>query len=154
QEVKLASDKDRLGIAINEMIRMLRGARAEDERRNWLKDGYSQISAALTGDLATEQLADAAIGLIGRYLDAGRGVFYLYREDELRLDLVGSYMYTGRNNLGASLALGEGAVGRVARERKPIILEVSGDAAAAPIVTGTMLALPRYTYTYPLLHEK
>ncbi|MCD4500481.1 response regulator [Chromobacterium vaccinii] len=154
QEVKLASDKDRLGIAINEMIRMLRGARAEDERRNWLKDGYSQISAALTGDLSTEQLADSAIGLIGRYLDAGRGVFYLYREDELRLDLVGSYMYTERNNLGASFALGEGAVGQVARERKPIILEVGGDDVAAPIVTGTMLALPRYTYTYPLLHEK
>jgi signal transduction histidine kinase len=44
-------------------------------------------------------------------------------------------------------------VGQVARERKPIILEVSDD-AAAPIVTGTMLALPRFTYTYPLLHEK
>ncbi|POA99322.1 hypothetical protein C2134_07030 [Chromobacterium sinusclupearum] len=153
QEVKLASSKDRLGIAINEMIRMLRIARAEDERRNWLKDGYSQVSAALTGDLATEQLADAAIGLIGRYLDAGRGVFYLYREAEQRLDLIGSYMYTERNNLGATFALGQGAVGQVARERKPIILEVTDD-DAAPIVTGTMLALPRFTYTYPLLHEK
>ncbi|WP_434628993.1 response regulator [Chromobacterium sp. CV08] len=155
EEVKLASSRDRLGIAINEMIRMLRAARAEDERRNWLKDGYSQISAALTGDLATEQLADAAIGLIGRYLDAGRGVFYLYREAEQRLDLIGSYMYTERNNLGSSFRLGEGAVGQVARERKPIILEVGGGGdEAAPIVTGTMLALPRYTYTYPLLHEK
>ncbi|WP_140411222.1 response regulator [Chromobacterium violaceum] len=153
QEIRLASDKDRLGIAINEMIRMLRAARDEDDRRNWLKDGYGQVSAALTGDLTTEQLADAAIGLIGRYLDAGRGVFYLYRDAEQRLDLIGSYMYTERNNLGASFALGEGAVGQVARERKPIILEVSGD-DAAPIVTGTMLALPRYTYTYPLLHEK
>lgn len=153
QEVKLASSKDRLGIAINEMIRMLRIARAEDERRNWLKDGYSEVSAALTGDLTTEQLADAAIGLIGRYLDAGRGVFYLYRDAEQRLDLIGSYMYTERNSLGATFALGQGAVGQVARERKPIILEVSDD-AAAPIVTGTMLALPRFTYTYPLLHEK
>ncbi|OHX20772.1 response regulator [Chromobacterium sphagni] len=153
EEVKLVSQKDRLGIAINEMIRMLRGARAEDERRNWLKDGYSQISTALTGDLTTEQLADSAIGMIGRYLDAGRGVFYLYQEAEQALVLIGSYMYTERNHIGASFALGEGAVGQVARERKPIILEVAAE-EVAPIITGTMMALPRYTYTYPLLHEK
>ncbi|KZE85642.1 response regulator [Chromobacterium subtsugae] len=153
QEVQLASNQDKLGIAINEMIRMLRGARSEDERRNWLKDGYGQISAALTGDLTTEQLADSAIGMIGRYLDAGRGVFYLYQESEQVLLLIGSYMYTERNHIGASFQLGEGAVGQVARERKPIILEVSNE-DVAPIVTGTLLETPRFTYTYPLLHEK
>ncbi|UTH74666.1 response regulator [Chromobacterium sp. IIBBL 290-4] len=156
QEVRLASNKDKLGIAINDMIRMLRGARVEDERRNWLKDGYGQISAALTGDLTTEQLADAAIGMIGRYLEAGRGVFYLYQDADKSLQLIGSYMYTERQHIGARFSLGEGAVGQVARERKPIILEIGsgGGEEAAPIVTGTALTLPRYTYTYPLLHEK
>ncbi|WP_082219510.1 response regulator [Massilia sp. NR 4-1] len=153
-EVALASEQDRLGKAINDMIRMLRASRAEDERRNWLKDGYSQLTASLTGDLSTEQLADAAIGMMGHYLEAGRGVFYLYVEASQQLELVGSYMYTERNHIGARFALGEGAVGQAARERKPIILTLdASDENTPPITTGTSSATPRYTYTYPLLHE-
>ncbi|XLZ68284.1 response regulator [Massilia sp. SR12] len=153
-EVALASAQDRLGRAINDMIRMLRAGRLEDERRNWLKDGASQLGAALTGDLTTEQLAEAAISMLGHYLDAGRGVFYLFNEREQRLDLIGSYMYTERDRVGASFALGEGAVGQVARERKPIVLALAAGEAVAPITTGTSSAAPRFTYTWPLLHER
>lgn len=150
--VELASDKDRLGKAINDMTLMLRAGKEADERRNWLKDGYAKVSAALTGDLSTEQLADNAIAMLGRYLEAGRGVFYLYAPSSGQLELIGSYMYTERNRVGERFALGEGAVGQVARERKPIILTVAAD-DAPPIVTGTTSVPPHYTYTYPLLHE-
>lgn len=153
-EVPLASAQDRLGRAINDMIRMLRTSRAEDERRNWMKDGASQLNGALTGDLTTEELAEAAISMLGRYLGAGRGVFYLFNERAQQLDLIGSYMYTERDNVGAHFALGEGAVGQVARERKPIVLALAPGEAAAPITTGTSSAAPHYTYTYPLLHER
>jgi signal transduction histidine kinase/DNA-binding response OmpR family regulator len=150
--VELASEQDRLGKAINDMTQMLRVGKAADERRNWLKDGYAQISAALTGDLGTEQLADNAIAMLGRYLEAGRGVFYVYSQSSNQLELLGSYMYTERNNVGARFALGQGAIGQVARERKPIILTVAED-DAPPITTGTTSNPPHYTYTYPLLHE-
>ena len=153
QEVQLSSEHDRLGKALNEMIRMLRASKQEDERRNWLKDGYSELSGTLSGDLSSEQLADGAVAMIGRYLGAGRGVFYRYVAANEQLELIGSYMYTERNRVGASYALGEGAIGQVARERKPIILAVR-DGEAAPIVTGTVQDTPRYTYTYPLVHEK
>ncbi|SFF67574.1 hypothetical protein SAMN05518865_10395 [Duganella sp. CF458] len=153
-EVPLASAQDRLGHAINDMIRMLRSGRAEDERRNWLKDGASQLGTALTGDLTTGELAEAAISMLGRYLDAGRGVFYLLNEREQQLELVGSYMYTERDNVGARFALGQGAVGQVARERKPIVLALAPGEPAPPITTGTSSAAPRYTYTWPLLHER
>ncbi|MQA18509.1 response regulator [Rugamonas rivuli] len=153
QEVQLSSEHDRLGKALNEMIRMLRSGKQENERRNWLKDGYAQLSSSLSGDLSSEQLADSAVAMIGRYLGAGRGVFYRYVEASEQLELIGSYMYTERNRIGARYALGEGAVGQVARERKPIILAVADD-EPAPIVTGTVQETPRYTYTYPLVHEK
>ncbi|MYM30922.1 response regulator [Duganella sp. CY15W] len=152
QQVPLASEHDRLGKALNEMTRMLRASRDEDQRRNWLKDGYAELSAQLSGDLSAEQLADAAIAMVGRYLGAGRGVFYRYVESSQQLELIGSYMYTERNRTGASYALGEGAIGQVARERKPIILAVDED--TAPIVTGTVQQPPRHTYTYPMVHEK
>jgi len=153
QQVQLASEHDRLGKALNEMIGMLRASRDEDLRRNWLKDGYAELSAALGGDLSAEQLADGAIAMIGRYLGAGRGVFYRYAEASQQLELIGSYMYTERHRTGARYALGEGAVGQVARERKPIFLTM-GDEETPPIVTGTLQDTPRHTYTYPLVHEK
>lgn len=71
-EVPLASAQDRLGRAINDMIRMLRAGKVQDDRRNWLKDGASQLGGVLTGDLTTEEMAEAAISMLGHYLEAGR----------------------------------------------------------------------------------
>lgn len=152
REVPLLSEHDRLGHAVNNMNAMLRTAKAEDERRNWMKDGYNRLSGALTGDFSLQQLADTAIGILGRYLDAGRGVIYICASDGAGLVLLGSYMYTERANLGSRFKVGEGAVGQVAREKKPIMLTtIPPD--APPIVTGTTSAPPLYTYTYPLLRE-
>ncbi len=152
QEVTLLSERDQLGKAVNSMNLMLRAAKAENEARNWIKDGYNRLSAELTGGLSLQQQADTAIGVLGRYLSAGRGVLYIYRPDETALDLLGSYMHVQRAHLGNRFQVGEGAIGQVAREKKPIVLTaVAPD--AAPVVTGTVNAVPYYTYTYPLLRE-
>ena len=154
-EVPLASGKDRLGTAINKMVGLLRGSRAEEQRRNWLKDGYAQLSNALARDMLVQEVADAGLNLIARYLSAGRGVVYLMEPGAEVLNLVASYMYTERGRVGAQARLGEGAIGQVARERKPIELQVArGDEDIAPVVTGTTAQLPRHTHTYPLMHEQ
>ncbi|MEO5354252.1 MAG: ATP-binding protein [Magnetococcus sp. XQGC-1] len=150
-ELPLLSQQDRLGKAINNMTRMLREARQQEQRSNWLKDGVNQLNQALTGDLSPQELADTAISLVGRYLEAGRGVFYRHHKERQELDLLGSYMFTEREALGNRFHLSEGAVGQVARERKPIILHAV--AADAPIVTGTLNQPPGHTYTFPLLRE-
>jgi signal transduction histidine kinase/CheY-like chemotaxis protein len=150
--VRVLSDQDRLGSAINDMTYMLRVAKLDEENRNWSRDGLEQLSKALTGDLTSAQLADIAISILGRYLQAGRGVFYNYNEQNRFLELLGSYMYSERNQLGSSFKLGEGAIGQVAREKKPIFLTTL-NLTQAPIVTGTSSSPPLYTYTYPLLRE-
>lgn len=151
-QVEVLSEQDRLGSAINNMTTMLRAAKQEDQNRNWRRDGLVQLSNALTGDLTSAQLADVSISLLGRYLLAGRGVFYSYDMTEQVLDLLGSYMYSERNCIGSRFKLGEGAVGQVAREKKPIIL-TTFNLEQSPIVTGTSSSTPLYTYTYPLLRE-
>jgi signal transduction histidine kinase/CheY-like chemotaxis protein len=79
---------------------------------------------------------------------------YVWNEDENLLDLLGSYMYTERHALGAQVKLGEGAVGQVARELKPIILHAATvQADLPPISTGTLSLAPAYTYTWPLMRE-
>ncbi|KFB68760.1 response regulator [Candidatus Accumulibacter vicinus] len=152
EDVPLLSENDQLGQAIDNMNRMLRATKLADAGRNWVKDGYNHLSTELTGGLSLQQLADTAIRVVGRYLAAGRGVLYVFRPQENCLELLASYMYTQRSRLGNRFAVGEGAVGQVARERKPIIL-TAVDPDGAPVVTGTLSALPCYTYTYPLLRE-
>lgn len=150
--VNILSEQDRLGIAINSMTSLLQMNEMEDKKRNWLRDGLEQISKALTGDLTSEQLADVSICLLGHYLSAGRGVFYTFNAGAGCLELIGSYMYNERNQVGSRFKIGEGAVGQVAREKKPIIL-TTFNLDQPPIVTGTSSSTPLYTYTYPLLHE-
>jgi signal transduction histidine kinase/CheY-like chemotaxis protein len=150
--VEVLSEQDRLGLAINNMTIMLKTAELEDKSRNWLRDGLEQLSKALTGDLNSAQLAEVSISIVGRYLLAGRGVFYSYDAKTQLLELLGSYMYSERNQLGGSFKIGEGAIGQVAREKKPILLTIM-NTDAPPIVTGTSASTPLYTYTYPLLRE-
>jgi len=151
-DVQLLSEHDQLGHALNNMTGMLRAAKLANERHNWLQQGTAQLSAALTGDYPLQYVGEIAIGTLGRYLSAGRGVLYLHRPEEKALDLLGSYMYTEPASLSHRFKEGEGAIGQVARERKPIFLTMPGG-DAAPIVTGTVRATPLYTYTYPLIHE-
>ena len=134
--IKVLSEQDRLGSAINNMSELLKTAKFENQNRNWLRDGLEQLSKALTGDLDSMQLADVSISILGHYLSAGRGVFYSYNENMQLLELLGSYMYSERNQIGSSFKLGEGAIGQVAREKKPILLTAI-NADVPPIVTGT-----------------
>lgn len=148
--VPLLSDQDRLGQAINNMTLMLRDAREEERQDTWLKEGLNQLSLALTADMRPDDFAEVAISRLGRYLEAGRGVLYRLDRHSERLELLGSYMYREREALHNSFALGEGAVGQVARERKPIILHAQ--MADQPLVTGTLSLPPLHSYTYLLRH--
>ena len=148
------SENDRLGNALNNMTRQLAENQQANARRNWLKDGLAELSQNLTGDHTPQRLAELAISQVGRYLEAGRGVLYVWKEDDQALDLLGSYMYTERNALGARVKPGEGAVGQVARELKPIILHATGaQAELPPITTGTSSVAANITYTWPLQRE-
>jgi signal transduction histidine kinase/DNA-binding response OmpR family regulator len=150
--IEVLSKKDCLSAAINNMSALLQTAETDNNRRNWKRDGLEQLSKALTGDLDSMQLADVSISILGHYLSAGRGVFYSYNDNMQLLELLGSYMYSERNQIGSSFKLGEGAIGQVAREKKPILLTAI-NADAPPIVTGTNTSAPLFTYTYPLLRE-
>jgi len=152
-EVSVLSDQDRLGQAINHMVVALRSARTLDDRRNWLNNGNNLLSQALTGDFTTQQIAEIAMSTIGHYLHAGRGVFYLRRDDQATLELIASFMYTDDMHYRKTFRLGEGAIGQVALEQRPIILTTSTSNAAL-ILTGTTSSLPVSTFTYPIVKDK
>jgi len=152
REVPLASQHDRLGLAVNQMVSQLRRGRQQDQRSMWLKDGYAQLSDSLPREVDVQAVAELALSLVARYLQAGRGVLYRLAPGAQQLDLLASFMYSDRPRVGASYAFGEGAIGQVAREKKAIVLH-SPQEELAPILTGTGSAAPQHTYTYPLLYE-
>ncbi len=150
------SDDDRLSYAINNMTSMLRFNRSSEELRNWHNEGLNHLSKLLTDTTSPQTLADTAISQIGHYLAAGRGVFYVWNDKLALLQLLGSYMHHEREHIGAKVGLGEGAIGQVAREKKPIVLHLETTFSSIenlPIITGTFSKSPRHTYTWPLLRD-
>ncbi|MBF0180851.1 MAG: response regulator [Magnetococcales bacterium] len=152
REVPLLSENDRLGSALGNMTRQLRESRELERRRHWHQEGIERLNRMLAMDLAPQEVAEQAIGMLGRYLEAGRGVFYLLDPESRALDLLGSYMYTQRVRLGNRFRLGEAAVGQVALEKQPIFLTVPEE-DAAPVTTGVTSRPPLFTCTWPLLRE-
>ncbi|ATX80599.1 hypothetical protein Ga0123461_2194 [Mariprofundus aestuarium] len=153
QQVHVLSDKDKLSMAINNMTATLKKNREENETREWLSDGLTQLTRELSGENNLQQLAEKAVSFIGRYVDAGHGVIYLYSESDEgeTLDLLGSYMFTERASLSSHYKLGEGAIGQVARERKAILLK--DIPKERKISTGTTSETPLNTFTFPLIYE-
>ena len=153
QDAVLLSDQDRLGGAINTMTRLLRTARAESERREWLQEGQRQLSTGLASDLSAPQLAEVAISTLSRYLGAGRGVFFQFDPCTEMLERLGSYMYTDNGEEGQQRCrLGEGAIGQVGQEKKPLIFTTITQ--ASPLIrTGTTCGPALCTYTFPLLRD-
>ena len=151
--VPVLSEQDRLGQALNNMTGMLRDNREQTQRQSWQRDGLAELSQQLSSEIMPEELADHAVSFTCRYLDAAHGVFYLYDQEQKKLQLLASYMFTERDRLHQQFELGEGAVGQVAREHKPILLRDIRVGEAA-VTTGTLEATPFHTYTVPLLHEQ
>lgn len=151
-EIQLRSANDRLSIALKQMNENLSANDKHNITQNWLKDGLNQLSQEISGNLTQQQLVEKAMNYIGRYLKIGRGVLYIPEADGKTLRLLGTFAFTERDRISNSFRLGEGVVGQVALEKKPILLKNMG-AADAEIVTGTAAQLPYNTYTYPLLYE-
>ncbi|CAK0757715.1 Histidine kinase [Azospirillaceae bacterium] len=155
RRVPLLSPQDRLGKALNNMVDMLRASKQKDICDNWVKDSVNQLNYTLSSEFSLRRLADAAIGITGRTLSAGRGVFYVLDAEQQRLELIGSYMHNERDTLGATVQFGEGAIGQVAHEMKPIILRLRSENtyANSAVETGTSRTIPNFIYAYPLLRE-
>ncbi|MFH0724803.1 MAG: ATP-binding protein [Pseudomonadota bacterium] len=118
----------------------------------WFKNGQNAFNEALAGDLDREALAARGIHFISRYVDACAGVLYSHDANNSLCRLEASYAFVEGNHLPRECGLGEGIVGQVASERKPILLKgITREDALGK--TGTVSEPPRSIYAVPLLHE-
>ncbi|OQW94263.1 MAG: hypothetical protein BWK79_06785 [Beggiatoa sp. IS2] len=140
--------------AIQLMVKNLKAIRFQQEEQNWLKSGQTQLSNKMSGEQNVIQLAENIINFMTPYVEAQVGVFYLLTEtgDKVCLKLLASYAYTWRKNLANEFKLGEGLVGQVALERKPIIITTVPD-DYLHIQSGLGGSRPSAVLVMPLLYE-
>lgn len=144
-------DGDALESPINQMIANLKRFSEENEKEKWLKSGLADISFNMRGGLSIDKLCDNAIGFLAPYLGAQVGVLYVANDDGSAA-LSASYAFTRRKNLDNRIQPGEGLVGQVLKERKPILLSnVPQDYIT--ISSGLGEHVPRNVVVQPLMYE-
>ena len=93
-------------------------ARLEVSRQNWLRNGAVKLSEAVRGDLTTKELSDRALKLVASYSRATVAALYLNNANRLqRIATV-----AGPSAAAEEIALGEGLVGQVGKDRQPLMV--------------------------------
>lgn len=146
------SAKDTLGTSLRNMTQILQENKLRNIQENWLKDGVAELANTISGIHDITKLCHIAISTIARYLSCGVGVIYIYENDDQQLILTGTYAFIERESLANHFALGEGIVGQVAKEMKPIMLK-KVERNECVIESGTSTQVPHHLYAFPLCYE-
>lgn len=151
-QIDLRSDKDELSIALQKMTKSLSENKLKNEQENWIKDGINQLSKDISSDISLEKICRQSISFIARYIEAAQGVIYLYNKEEKHLSLYATFAFKERNEISNTYKLGEGLVGQVALEQKPILLK-NVTRQQSIVNTGVVSEAPLYIYALPLVFE-
>src|SRR5688572_21543732 len=121
QSVPFTDATDETGGLARSIDVLKHGAEAIDEQR-WVKASASTLAGELqkTGSLAEfgQRLLSGLVPL----LRGGVGSFYVWKEDEARLERAAAYGLSAAT-LAPTFRLGEGLVGQCARDHQPISLD-------------------------------
>jgi signal transduction histidine kinase len=156
-DVKLldGSSTDEIGImskAVNKGIQKTKENILKNDLEIWIKDGVNELNQILINLKSLKQVSDESIHYICNYVHAGVGVFYIFDEKEELLSQYASYAHVVRDELSSTFKPGEGVVGQVALQKKPILLKnIKKDEGL--ITTGTTTQNAYATYTFPLIYN-
>lgn len=103
----------------------------EIERQSWLKDGVSQLSLALSGDLSLKGLPERDQFYLSLCQCRKRHVVFLRHEGGNVETAFGAFAFTERAKLRMPTGSAKAVVAQVALERAPILLK-HPDAAGWP----------------------
>lgn len=147
RDAELEGNNEITGIAkhYNALIQKLRN-------QFWLKDGQNSLNQEISASSGLKDMSQRTLGFLVNNLGVGKGALYLHNEDSKILELHASYAFTEKELRFGSYALGEGIIGQVGLDRKPIYLENIRDYDGY-ISTGVKLEAAINIYTFPLIFE-
>jgi signal transduction histidine kinase/CheY-like chemotaxis protein len=128
--------------------RLLADKNAEQDR---LKTALADLSAQASQTETLQSLLDTALSVIAREISAGQGVIYLFDDTFEYFYLKAGYALTqAQHSEQQTVTLGEGIIGQVGLERKPILLSFT---TSQSVQTATLNMTLTNSYTYPLLYK-
>lgn len=137
---------------ISEMAGHFNGLVSRLKNQFWLRDGINELNRELSGDLTYDELVSRSINFISRHTGACSGALYSFDRLEKVAELKASYAFVDRKHLSNRFEAGQGIIGQVAVEMKPIHLKgITSEEAVGQ--TGTISEPPRSIYAVPLLYE-
>jgi len=130
----------------NELINRL-------ESQFWLRDGQNSLNRELSGQLSFDELCKKGIRFISRHVGACSGALYTQDREKGTSELRASFALAEGDCFSTRFKNGEGIVGQVAVEKKPILL---GNITRKEAVgaSGTVSEPPKSIYALPLFYEK
>ncbi|MDF4002051.1 response regulator [Luteibacter sp. PPL552] len=147
-EVDQLDRRDEIG-KIARALQVFKEMAIETAGQSWMKSTVTSVSNRLQEATSYRDFAEALVAELVPALKAGVGVFYVFREDTARLELLGSYGFRQRRHVTTDYALGEGLVGQAAVERRAIVLQDVPDDYTR-IHSGTGEASPRNVVLLPV----
>lgn len=146
------SEEDILGNSLQNMTLKLR----ENEKRNqeevWLKDGLAYLASEISGHSDLTILCRKAINMITRYIEADVGAIYVYDKQNEILKLHGSFALSKKQSMVNTFKLGQGIIGQVASEKKPITIQATTGEECI-VQTGIISFNPKTIFTFPIIYE-
>jgi len=148
-EVRQLNRADEIG-EMARALQVFKEMAIETAGQTWLKSTVTRISNRLQEATSYREFAGTLMSELVPCVQAGLGMFYVFREDTARLELLGSYGYKERRHVTPEYALGEGLVGQAAIERHMIVLQDVPDDYVR-IHSGSGEASPRSVVVVPVL---
>lgn len=151
--IKPRSENDSLGKALFRMTETLSKNSIEIKRQDWLKTGYNQLGNTLTGNIDIESLTDSTLNFFCKYIDAHIGILFIKNKDHMVAGA--TYAISGKDNeIFKSIKKGEGLIGQVFKDKKPIIINSKSGEGLPVINFGTGKVITGSYIIQPILHEK
>jgi len=113
----LTAAANQAGIAIGR-VRLLAAERRRAGEQEALRATMADLSAQLELSKLLQAVLDRAIALLG----VSHGELAIFHEDAQELEIVASHKVGKRDTIGIRMAVGEGAMGHVARTREPLLI--------------------------------
>ena len=152
-ELKASEIEDKTKFLENTLIEVQQ-AREDEEKRNWVSNGISQINEIMRAEIKNEKLYDALLSHIVKYLKANQGALYILNGEDGRyekyLKLVSCYAFDKKKFIEKEIRIGQGLVGQCYLEKKKILLNKVPDNYIS-ITSGLGEANPRVIVIVPMM---
>lgn len=144
---------DTVAISFNKLTESLQNQIEKEQELTWSKTNISDITTSISGSYDLETLGSTLLSKVVPLVNSSHAVLYVQeKSNEQSYKLVSTYAHKERKHLLSKVQPGEGLIGQVIYEKKPIILtEVPND--YIKISSGLGESTPTTIYVLPIIFE-